>query len=83
MLVGTTWPQPAFAATASRVSEEAYQHSKKEGVQIVPADVPDPYEISPNPVQQFMRRVVFAVTELEKELTWLPISTLPSGLKRL
>ena len=42
--------------------------SKEQNIQIVPADIPDLCVLDPNPVQTFIRRVMFAMTELEKNL---------------
>ena len=50
------------------VAEEMYKQAKDKGVQIVPSDIPELCVLDLNPVQTFMRRVMFAVTELEKNL---------------
>ena len=50
------------------VAEEMYQQAKAKGVQIVPSDIPEVCVLDPNPVQTFMRRFMFAVTELENHL---------------
>jgi len=52
----------------ANVAEEMYQKAKKHNIQIVPADIPDLCALDPNPVQTFIRRVMFAMTELEKNL---------------
>ena len=45
-----------------------YQKSKEAMVQMVPADAPDLLVHDPTPVQTFLRRVMFAMVELEKNL---------------
>jgi DNA invertase Pin-like site-specific DNA recombinase len=52
----------------ANVAEEMYQKAREAGVQIVPADIPDLCALQPNPVQIFIRRMMFAMTELEKNL---------------
>ena len=52
----------------ANVAEAMFLKSQKENVQIVPADFPDLCILDPNPVQTFIRRVMFAMTELEKNL---------------
>lgn len=59
------------------VAEKFFQLSKEIGVTIVPADVPSLYEHDPNPAQKFLRRVIMAYTELEKDLT---VQRLQAGL---
>ena len=66
----------AVARDAS-VAESLFQMSKSLGVKIVPADIPSLYEHSPNPAQKFLRRVMMAYTELEKDLT---VQRLQAGL---
>ena len=39
------------------------------GIHIIPVDLPDLMDHNPNPAQKFMRRVMFAYTELEKDIT--------------
>ena len=58
----------AFARNAF-VAEAMYEKSKELGVQIVPVDLPDLCAHDPNPAQKFLRRVMFAYTELEKDMT--------------
>ena len=50
------------------VAEQMYQKSKETNVQMVPADAPDLLVHDPTPVQTFLRRVMFAMVELEKNL---------------
>ena len=50
------------------VAEHMYQKSKEAHVQMVPADAPDLLVHDPTPVQTFLRRVMFAMVELEKNL---------------
>ena len=58
----------AFSRNAY-VSEAIYEKSKELGIQIVPVVLPDLCEHQPNPAQKFLRRVMFAYTELEKDMT--------------
>ena len=53
-------------ARDANVDEEFFQKSKNMGVRLVPADLPDLFAPNPTPVQTFVRRVMFAMTELEK-----------------
>ena len=64
-------------ARDASVAEEFYKLSKNLGVTIVPADVPALYDHCPNPAQKFLRRVMMAFTELEKDLT---VQRLKAGL---
>ena len=66
----------AVARDAS-VAESFFELSKSLGVTIIPADVPSLYEHKPNPAQKFLRRVMMAFTELEKDLT---VQRLQTGL---
>ena len=63
----------------ANVAEAIFLKSQKENVQIVPADFPDLCVLDPNPVQTFIRRVMFAMTELEKNLI---VQRLKDGQKR-
>lgn len=58
----------ALARNAS-VAESIYEKSKELDIQIVPVDLPDLCDHNPNPAQKFLRRVMFAYTELEKDMT--------------
>ena len=58
----------AFARSA-HVAEILYEKSKGMGITIIPVDVPDLCVHDPNPAQKFIRRVMFAFTELEKDLS--------------
>ncbi|CAK0832317.1 unnamed protein product [Prorocentrum cordatum] len=53
------------------LSDELYKMGKKLGVTIVAADAPGLFDHNPGPLQVFQRRVDFARTELEKDLTVL------------
>ena len=67
------------AVARSAVSaEEVYQQSKQAGIEITPCDIPSLYTLDANPAQKFLRRVIFAYTELEKDMT---VSRLQDGLK--
>ena len=68
----------AFARNAF-VAEAMYEKSKELGVQIVPVDLPDLCAHQPNPAQKFLRRVMFAYTELEKDMT---VTRLQHGWKQ-
>ena len=57
----------AFSRNA-HVAETIYERSKELGVTLIPIDIPDLCGHSPNPAQKFMRRVMFAYAELEKDL---------------
>ena len=61
------------------VSEELYELSKKVGVQIVPADFPDLMKHDAGPMDKFLRRIVFAYQELEKDLV---VHRLKDGLDK-
>ena len=50
------------------VNEHFYSESKKASVKIVPKDMPQLYEHDANPVQKFIRRVIFAYVGLEKDI---------------
>ena len=58
----------AFARNAA-VAEAIYEKTKDLGIHIIPVDLPDLMDHNPNPAQKFMRRVMFAYTELEKDIT--------------
>ena len=55
-------------ARDATVAEQIYQKSKDAKVQLVAADCPDLLTHDPTPVQTFLRRVMFAMIELEKNL---------------
>ena len=52
----------------ANVAEQIYQDAKANNLQVVPSDFPDLCVLDPNPVQTFIRKVMFAMTELEKNL---------------
>jgi DNA invertase Pin-like site-specific DNA recombinase len=66
-------------ARSSTVAEKLFQTSVEHGVQIVPADLPDLYKHEATPVEKFVRRIVFATTELERDLI---VQRLQDGIKR-
>ena len=68
----------AFARNAD-IAQTIYEKSKALGVTIIPVDCPDLCVHDPNPCQNFIRRVMFAYTELEKDLSVL---RLQDGWKR-
>lgn len=55
-------------ARSTMVGEQAFNLSKQTGVQIVAADSPDLFNHTPTPGQAFLRRVMLAVQEYEKDL---------------
>ncbi|CAE8632280.1 unnamed protein product [Polarella glacialis] len=65
-------------ARDANVTEALFQLSKKLGVSIIPSDVPDLFVHNPNPAQKFLRRVIAAATELEKNLA---VQRLQAGLQ--
>jgi DNA invertase Pin-like site-specific DNA recombinase len=56
----------AIARDAS-VAEQLYQQSRKSGVQIVSADMPGLFSHQPTPAETFMRRVLLAVWEFDRD----------------
>ena len=57
----------AFARNAA-VAESIYEKTQDLGIHINPVDLPDLKDHNPNPAQK-MRPVIFAYTELEKNIT--------------
>jgi len=55
-------------ARSMEANEELYKDSKRLGVEIIATDAPNLYKHAPNPTEKFCRRVVFAYTELEKDV---------------
>lgn len=51
------------------VAEDLYRSATAKGIRIVPSDVPELFSESPTPVQKFLRRIMLAYTELEKDMT--------------
>ena len=66
-------------ARSSSTAEQLFQASVKHGVQIVPADLPDLYKHNATPMEKCVRRIVFATTELERDLI---VQRLQDGIKR-
>ena len=66
-------------ARSARVAEEIYEASKKSGVDIVTADIPHLLRHDANPAESFMRRVLFAMTEFERDLI---VHRLSEGLRK-
>lgn len=54
-------------ARDANVAEQLYQLSKKSGVQIVSADMPGLFGHQPSPAETFMRRVLLAVWEFDRD----------------
>ena len=50
------------------VAEQLWRESKKAGVQIVPADCPELFRHFPSPSESFMRRVLTAQQEYERDV---------------
>ena len=50
------------------VGEEIYKKAKEQGIEICCKDSPGLFSLNPSPVQIFLRRVVLAMLELEKNL---------------
>ena len=69
---------PRAVARSSDAAERLYELSKELGVTITPADLPGLYKHEQNPSERFLRRIMHAYTELEKDLT---VNRLSSGLK--
>jgi len=55
-------------ARSADANESLYKRAVKNGVDIIPADMPNLYAKNPTPVGTFVRRVVIAMQELEKDL---------------
>ena len=66
-------------ARSAKVAEGIFELAKEHGVAIIPADVPDLYNPNPTAVQKFVRRTIFAMTELERDLV---VDRLKDGRKR-
>lgn len=62
-----------------KVAEELYELSVKNKVTIVPADMPLLYTHTPNSLDKYIRKIVFATTELERDHA---VSRLQDGLAR-
>lgn len=50
------------------VGEQAYQLAKQHAVQIIPSDIPNLFTHFPTPGETFMRHVMLAVQELERDM---------------
>ena len=67
-----------------KVNEEIYEMAKERGIEILPADMPSLYKHDANPTEKFLRRVIFAYTELEKDMIVTRLqSALEAKRKRL
>ena len=62
---------------AAVAAESLYDFSKKQGVTIVASDLPDLFSHEENPASRFLRRIICAYNELEKDMT---VSRLQHGL---
>ena len=49
-------------------SEQIYNTAKENGVQIITSDLPDLFRVDGNPATNFMRRVMAAVTEFDRDV---------------
>jgi len=83
MLTGP--PKRIFVESARAISrnamvgEQAYQLGKKHGVEIIPSDIPGLFTHHPKPGETFMRHVMLAVQELERDLI---VERLMHGLEK-
>ena len=66
-------------ARSALAAEELYNMSVQHDVKIIPSDMPDLYAHDATAVQKFLRRVIFAVTELDRDMT---VEKLQDGLRR-
>lgn len=53
-------------ARSVKVSEELYEKAVQNQVSIIPADLPDLLKPDTTPAESFVRRIIFASTELER-----------------
>ena len=60
-----------------QVGEDIYEAAKRHNIQIIPEDLPSLMNLQPNPGEAFVRRIMFAVYELERDLI---VERLRSGL---
>ncbi|CAK0829853.1 unnamed protein product [Prorocentrum cordatum] len=56
-------------ARSSHANEDLFEMAKKRGIEIIATDMPALYKHQPNPAEKFVRRIVFAHVELEKDMT--------------
>lgn len=61
------------------MAEELFDQSVKKDVLLIPADVPDLFQHDQTPAQKYVRRVICATTELERDLT---VQRLRDGIQR-
>jgi len=66
-------------ARSAKAAEELWEHSVAKNVTIVPTDMPSLLTHTPTPVEKFLRRVVCAVTELERDVL---VARLRDGVSR-
>ena len=66
-------------ARSVKVSEELYEKAVRNQVSIIPADLPDLLKPDTTPAESFVRRIIFASTELERDLV---VSRLQDGIRR-
>ena len=82
---GTNGIKHIFVESARAVArnmdtaEEIYRKACDLGIHIIPSDMPDLFLPNATPIQKFVRRIVLAMTELEKDLV---VSRLSDGRAR-
>ncbi len=64
---------------SAKVAEQLFEHSVKKRVQIVPADLPDLFKHEQSPIERYVRRIICATTEFERDLT---VQRLRDGIAR-
>lgn len=55
-------------ARSSKVAQDVFEQSVAKKVQIVPADLPDLFKHDQTPIEKYVRHIIFATTELERDL---------------
>ena len=55
-------------ARSCEVAEQVFQKAKAQQVQIISADIPSLMKLHPSPAEAFMRRMMFAYQQLERDL---------------
>ena len=66
-------------ARTSAATEQFYDIAQASNVQIVPSDMPTLYDHSSDPMHKFLRKIIFAVTELDRDMT---VEKLRDGIRR-
>jgi len=68
----------AIARTAT-AAEQIYDIAREHNVQIIPSDMPTLYAHTPDAMHKFLRKIIFAVTELDRDMT---VGKLQDGIRR-